>query len=74
MIGDALLDLRRALALLRVVARLLLPALALGYRGQTGEAGVRLRLALERLGVTYLKLGQFLAIRFDIVPPAIGRE
>lgn len=74
MTGDALLDLRRALALLRVVARLLLPALVLGQRGRTSEAGVRLRLALEQLGVTYLKLGQFLAIRFDIVPPAIGRE
>lgn len=74
MIGDALLDLRRALALLRVVARLLLPALVLGYRGRTSEAGVRLRLALEGLGVTYLKLGQYLAIRFDIVPPEIGRE
>src|SRR5688572_3491262 len=74
MIRDALLDLRRALALLRVVARLLLPALVLGHRGRTSEAGVRLRLALEQLGVTYLKLGQFLAIRFDIVPPAIGRE
>jgi ubiquinone biosynthesis protein len=71
---DALLDLRRALALVRVLAVLLLPALVYAYRGQTTEAGVRLRRALEQLGVTYLKLGQFLAIRFDIVPPAIGRE
>jgi ubiquinone biosynthesis protein len=73
-IGNALLDLRRALALLGVVARLLLPALLLGWRGRMTEAGARLRLALEQLGVTYLKLGQYLAIRFDIVPPEIGRE
>ena len=74
MIPDALLDLRRALALVRVVVRLLMPASVLASRGRTTEAGVCLRLALEQLGVTYLKLGQFLAIRFDIVPPAIGRE
>lgn len=74
MIDDARLDVRRALALLRVVARLLVPAVLFGWRGRTSHAGTRLRLALEQLGVTYLKLGQFLAIRFDIVPPAIGRE
>jgi ubiquinone biosynthesis protein len=35
---------------------------------------VRLRLALEDLGLTYLKLGQFLATRFDLLPPEVIRE
>ena len=74
MSSDALLDLRRALALVWVGATLLLPAWILALRGQPEAAGVRLRRALETLGVTYLKLGQYLAIRFDIVPPAIGHE
>jgi ubiquinone biosynthesis protein len=35
---------------------------------------VRVRLAFESLGLTYLKLGQYLAMRFDILPPDICRE
>ena len=35
---------------------------------------VRLRRMLEELGLTYLKLGQFLALRYDILPPEICRE
>jgi ubiquinone biosynthesis protein len=38
------------------------------------EIGVRLRDILERMGITYVKLGQFLAIRFDLVHPDIARE
>lgn len=34
----------------------------------------RLRLMIEELGLTYLKLGQFLALRYDILPPEICRE
>jgi ubiquinone biosynthesis protein len=34
----------------------------------------RLRAALEALGLTYLKLGQFLATRHDLVPAAVVRE
>ena len=30
---------------------------------------VRLRLALEQLGATWIKLGQALALRFDLLPP-----
>jgi ubiquinone biosynthesis protein len=40
-----------------------------------GESyAVRIRLALEELGLTYLKLGQFLALRFDILPEEVSRE
>jgi ubiquinone biosynthesis protein len=35
---------------------------------------VRFRRTLEELGLTYLKLGQFLALRFDILPAEICRE
>lgn len=37
-------------------------------------APVRLRMAMEHLGLTYLKLGQYLAQRFDILPAEVCRE
>jgi ubiquinone biosynthesis protein len=41
----------------------------------TGEgAAVRLAAALTRLGPTYVKLGQFLATRADVVGPALARD
>lgn len=72
-----LLDLRRATLLVRAVAQfavgpLLRQLLHLAPRGPGGP--VRLRLAMESLGVTYLKLGQFLAMRFDILPTAYCQE
>jgi ubiquinone biosynthesis protein len=43
--------------------------------GEASPSGpVRLRLALEHLGLTYVKLGQYLAMRFDILPPEVCRE
>lgn len=73
----ALLDLRRSLLLVAVLARfgggpLVRAILRRPPRGPSGP--VRLRLALEQLGVTYLKLGQFLAMRFDVLPPAYCQE
>jgi ubiquinone biosynthesis protein len=35
---------------------------------------VRVRLAIERLGIVYIKFGQFLAIRHDIIPPVLVQE
>jgi len=35
---------------------------------------VRLRLALEELGATWVKLGQALALRFDLLPAARCHE
>ena len=36
--------------------------------------GARIRLAFEQLGVTYIKLGQYLALRFDVVPRDVVDE
>src|ERR1044071_6981695 len=72
-----LLDVRRAAVLMVMLARTLLPSLLLRLRGIREPAaaiGVRLRLAFERLGITYVNLGQFLAMRFDILPEDICRE
>jgi ubiquinone biosynthesis protein len=74
---DAYLDLKR---ILLVLAKLLkfgffpfatyIPFMP--YRHLT--VARRLRLVIEELGLTYLKLGQFLALRYDILPPEICRE
>jgi ubiquinone biosynthesis protein len=74
--ADAGLEARRAVALtvalLRLAWSMLVRRLAAG--GGLASAGAQLRAALERLGITYVKLGQYLAMRFDILPPEICRE
>ena len=69
--ADAFLDLKRAITLLRVLFQLTF-ALALQYLPTWAHKNpvlpVRIRQALERFGLTYLKLGQFLATRFDFLP------
>ncbi len=61
-------------ALLPVPARLGLRVARLIERpGKGGQSG-RLAAALTQLGPTYVKLGQFLATRPDVVGPAIARE
>ena len=59
--------------LLRWGAPLLLRGL---LRLPTGRfsMGYRLRLICEEMGVTYVKLGQYLAMRYDILPAEICRE
>jgi ubiquinone biosynthesis protein len=74
---DAFLDLRRAVTVLRIlVTHILAPAVWDRFRRRSDghNSGVRLRRALEDLGLTYLKLGQYLAMRDDVLPPAIARE
>ena len=48
------------------------------FSGPKAEAelsrGERLRLALEELGPTFVKLGQILSLRPDLVPPDIAGE
>jgi ubiquinone biosynthesis protein len=55
-------------------ARMALRIVRLVERRQTGAATTRLSAALTRLGPTYVKLGQFLATRPDVVGLAIARD
>jgi ubiquinone biosynthesis protein len=67
-----LLEVRRAFAFARTASVL---ALQLAFaRDGRSKLPVRLRLALERLGLTYVKLGQYLAMRFDVLPADVCRE
>ncbi len=70
---DIFLDVQRAYIVVRVVLRhRLSPGM---FRAADGrEAGARLRRALEELGLTYLKFGQFLAMRLDILPEDVQGE
>jgi ubiquinone biosynthesis protein len=58
------------------VASGILPGLVRhGPRGlSAADAPRRLRRAFERLGLTYLKLGQFMALRYDILPAEVCSE
>ena len=55
-------------------ARLGLRLARLIERESAAGASVRLSAALTRLGPTYVKLGQFLATRPDVVGPALARD
>ena len=39
-----------------------------------GRLGMRLRLAMEELGPTFVELGRFLATRGDVLPPDVVGE
>jgi len=67
-------DLRRVLQLLGVALTYGVLPLILPARGREIPGPVRLRRALERLGGTWVKLGQTLALRFDLLPPAYCHE
>ena len=71
-----LLDVRRGVALLWVILKGSFRAAADAFRPMSAERGypVHIRRALEELGFTYLKLGQFLAMRFDLLPPRVCEE
>src|SRR5882724_11205316 len=77
MLARTLLDLSRILALFRVafkyfvqpmLRRIAIPS----TRPQSFSVG--LRLSLEELGLTYVKLGQYLSTRFDLLPSETCRE
>ncbi|MDB5904153.1 MAG: hypothetical protein JWM26_3031, partial [Betaproteobacteria bacterium] len=75
--ASALLDLMRGALLAWKVAAFLVPLLArrlVGRRPPARLVGERLRGTLQDLGVTYVKLGQFMAMRFDILPEDICSE
>src|SRR5258708_20237527 len=44
------------------------------WRDLSAPRGVRLRLALESLGPIFVKFGQMLSTRRDLMPPAIPAE
>jgi ubiquinone biosynthesis protein len=67
------LDFERAYLVVRVVLRHRLGP-RMFHTADGREAGARLRRALEELGLTYLKFGQFLAMRLDILPEDVQRE
>ncbi|HJQ31339.1 MAG TPA: AarF/UbiB family protein [Pyrinomonadaceae bacterium] len=74
---DLFLDVRRALLPLWLLLNFGLPPLLryfLGLRQKDRDYPKNIRLALERLGLTYLKLGQFLAMRLDLVPQEVCQE
>jgi ubiquinone biosynthesis protein len=65
---------RRLIQILGAALRYgVLPELKLTRRRKVPRP-VRLRLALEELGATWIKLGQALALRFDLLPPAYCYE
>ena len=70
-------DIKRLAAVLRVILKYA-PSPALRKILRLPSAGPtpaeRLRLALEQLGLTYLKFGQYLATRFDILPEDVYRQ
>ncbi len=69
-----LVDLRRAALLAWVIVRHVAAPAAARLWGADRSLARLLRQALERLGVAYLKVGQYVAVRHDIFPPAVCRE
>ena len=74
---NLLLDLRRIALLAWECGRFAL-ATVVGhlpvFRRRSQPYAVRIRQALERLGLTYVKLGQFLAMRYDVLPREVCQE
>lgn len=71
------LDVQRFLLFLWMLLRVGLPLLfrkAVGKNVDAEAVGISLRQALQELGITYVKLGQFMAMRFDILPSEICRQ
>jgi len=78
-VGARLQRYRRAFQVTRVARqRSILRALreigVVGDRPATREGAVEFRLALEQLGTTYLKLGQLLSSRPDLLPDVYIEE
>jgi len=74
---DSVLDSKRAAALLDTLIRFGTAVLFEHIRKRAFRRATlahRLRRALEHLGLTYVKLGQFLALRFDLLPADVCRE
>jgi len=70
------LDVQRTAALVRAVAAFFVLPAVIGRlsRREQKPFAVRLRLFLESLGITYHKLGQYLALRWDVLPREVCDE
>ena len=75
-----MLEAKRAVSLATLLLRLAVVAATHALRRRRGRGsapevfGASLRRGLESLGLTYLKLGQFLAIRHDLLPEPVTGE
>jgi ubiquinone biosynthesis protein len=65
---------RRYWQLTRIATRYGLVGIAGSRRGDPGQLGRRLRLALEEAGPIFVKLGQVLSTRTDLLPDAVTVE
>ena len=76
-IRETSLDIQRAILPLWAALRLGTAPLVryiLGLPAKDNDFPKRMRHALERLGLTYLKLGQYLAMRRDLLPEEVCQE
>lgn len=76
-IRETSLDIQRAILPLWAAFRLGAAPLVryiLGLPAKDNDIPKRMRHALERLGLTYLKLGQYLAMRRDLLPEKVCQE
>src|SRR5688500_13199023 len=71
---ETALDIRRAALPLWEGLKLVMSLLLRRARGLPADYPKRVRRALERLGLTYLKLGQYLAMRLDLLPEELCEE
>ena len=71
---ETALDIRRAVLPLWEALNVAVVLLARRARGRPTDYQKLVRRALERLGLTYLKLGQYLAMRLDLLPEELCEE
>src|SRR4051794_4394509 len=68
-------DIRRLAHVLSVVTRSLWAARrGRGTSRRPGAWPISLRILFERLGLTYLKVGQYLALRLDLFPEEVRQD
>lgn len=77
LLGETAFDIRRAILPLWEAAKLgaaLFVRYVFGMPLNNEDYAKRVRRALEKLGITYLKLGQYLAMRLDLLSPEVCQE
>jgi ubiquinone biosynthesis protein len=77
LLSETLFDIQRAILLLWEASKLgtiLVMRSVLRLPSKNNDYTKRIRRALEKLGITYLKLGQYLAMRRDLLPEELCQE